>query len=95
MTCLKKEKSFYGDRDNCSLREITNEGKIIEKSQGDLIVLIVTDYAKMPPTQEIYMHALALQTVKLYWNDAWFETWDLSWLGGKGKGKNSNDLRGG
>ena len=51
-------------------------------------MLVVTDYAKMPPTQEIYMHALARQTLKQHWNDAWFETWDLFWLGGKGKGKN-------
>ena len=88
MTCLKKEKAIYDDKDSCSLREITKEGKILERTQGDLIVLIVTDYAKAPPTQEIYMHALALKTIRENWNTAWFETWDLFWLGGRGKGKN-------
>ena len=60
----------------------------MERSQGELIVLVVTDYAKTLPTQEIYMHALALKEIRQNWDQAWFETWDLFWLGGKGKGKN-------
>ena len=31
---------------------------------------------------------MAEEVVRQNWNEAWFETWDLYWLQGKGKGKN-------
>ena len=77
MTCLKKHGAFYDNRGNCSLREITNERKILERSQGELIALVITDYAATPPTQEIYLHALAEEVVKQNWNEVWYQTWDL------------------
>ena len=77
MTCLKKNGAFYDDRENCSLREMANEGKILERSQREIVALVITDYAATPQKQEIYLHALAEDTVKQNWKEAWFETWDL------------------
>ena len=88
MACLKKHGAVYDDRGNCSLREIANEGKILERSQGEIIALVITDYASTPQRQEIYIHALAEEVVRQNWNEVWFETWDMYLLQSKGKGKN-------
>ena len=40
------------------------------------------------------MHGLAEATIKEHWKDAWFETWDLHWCGGKGKGKGKGKKKG-
>ena len=58
-TCFRNHDAFYDKNGNCSLREIPNERKILERSQGELIVQVITDCQSTPLRQEIYLHILA------------------------------------
>ena len=69
--CLFEFEAFWDEYGNCSLREIPNEGKIVERTNGELIIQIFTDCQATPPRQEIYMHAIAEGCIAQYWKEKW------------------------